>query len=102
MFLKQSNKECSATAMRMHVEAISLPEDCQEGVVVWVSLAVSFQGCPYHVQGMRQMLKVGENFSPSYDAFKPDFSSLPIRHMGHLFHGTIPFLLWIPLHIGGS
>ena len=49
--------------------------DCQEGAAIWVSLALSFQGCPYHVQGMQKMTKVGENLSPSHDAFKPDFDS---------------------------
>ena len=43
--------------------------------VVWIPLALSFQGCPYHVQGMRKMPKFGEDFSPSHDAFKPDFGS---------------------------
>ena len=37
-------------------------EDCEEGAAVWVSLVVSFQGCPYHVQSMRQMPKVREHF----------------------------------------
>ena len=66
------------------------PENCQEGDAVWIPLALSIQGCPYHVQGIEQMPQVGENLSPSHDAFKPNFGSGSLRRMGIDFMGPFP------------
>ena len=58
-----------------HERSFCFPKNCHEGATIWVVLAFSFQGCPHHMQGMRQMPKIRENLSSSHDAFEPDLGS---------------------------
>ncbi|RVW22759.1 Retrovirus-related Pol polyprotein from transposon 17.6 [Vitis vinifera] len=46
---QKSNKESSAIAMRMHVEATLPLKNSHEGVAIRVYLAITFQRCPHHV-----------------------------------------------------